>query len=427
MGQSIGDKSSREGARPLDRRRFVQTTGAMAAIGMAGCLGTGDDDDDDDNDDDTDSTADELVIGSNHPLTGPIAFTGTRMDQAVELAATIKNEAGGIESLDGAEVTVISGDNQGQQELGSEVAQELVDDGADVLTGCFSSPVTDDATRVAESEGIPFVISSAVDASILQESPLEYVYRPQPSSDRMAADHAEMLTDILAEHDRSIDTAGLFYLDNSYGQSIRDGLREALPDNGVEVVEEAPISFGQTAETHVTQFRDSDPDIIIATTFEDQTAELHRAMAEQDYEPPLMGGVANAAYANPTELADIGESTNGTLSTGYAVDRTDEDSVDILERFQEDYGEPMDENVGMAFAATQVIIAAVEAAGSTDPDAINEALMDIEVSDHIMAMPPITFGEDGENEAALAPLQQVQDLEPHIVRPDKFAQRDVIL
>lgn len=387
-------------------------------LGAAGCIGYGSGGGDDDN-------PDEVVIGSNHPLSGPTAYTGTRMDEAMKLAATMKNEEGGIESMDGAQVTVISEDNQGEQELGSEAAQSLVDDGADVLTGCFSSPVTEDATRIAESEEVPFVISAAADADILRETPLEYVYRPQPSSLRMAENHAQYLVEVAGDNELDVETAGLFYLDNSYGQSIRDGLREALPAEGIEIVEETPISFGQTAETQVTQFRNADPDAIIATSFEGQTVELVRAMQDQNYMPPVFGGVANAAFTNPPALEEMGDIVNGSITTGYSLDVTSDEVQNIQDRYEEEYGEPLDPaSPGMAFGAAQVIIEAFEQAGSADSETLKETLDEIEVSDHVMAMPPITFDENGENENAMAVLHQVQELAPHVVYPEEFAERD---
>lgn len=415
MGRQTGNDSGRLTA--STRRRFLTTAGGAVTVGLAGCIGYGSDDDDD-------ATAGEVVIGSNHPLTGPIADTGGRMDQAIELAAMRKNEAGGIESMDGADVRVISADNEGQQELGSEAADELVEAGADVLTGCFSSPVTDDATRVAEREQIPFVISAAVDASILQETPLEYVYRPQPSSQRMADDHVEMMVEVTDEHGIDVETAGIFYLDNTYGQSIRNGLQNALPDHGIDIVEEAAIMFGQTPETQVTEFRASDPDALLATTFRNQTEDLVREMEQQEYEPPLFGGVANEALVNPDAIAEMGEFADGALSTGYNLDPFSEHTQDVLDRYQEEFGDPFDNNVGMAYAAAEVIIAAVEEAGTTDSEELNETLQTIEVTDHILAMPPISFRDDGENENAAAALQQIQDGEAQIVRPAEFAVAD---
>ena len=42
--------------------------------------------------------------------------------------------------------------------------------------------------------------------------------------------------------------------------------------------------------------------------------------------------------------------------------------------------------------------------------------------ENIAAMPPISFQENGENENALAPLFQVQDLEDRVVAPEEYAE-----
>jgi branched-chain amino acid transport system substrate-binding protein len=373
----------------------------------------------------TDGTdVESITIGSNHPLTGGLSDTGERMDMAVQLAAMMKNGDGGIESLGGADIEVISGDNEGEQELGSEVAQELVDDGADVLTGCFSSPVTSAATRVAERERIPFVISVSIANEILQETSLEYVYRPQPSARKMSVDHASMMPQVARDGGLDVETAGLFYIDISFGQSVRDTLREELPKNDVEIVEETAIGFGETADTQVTSLRDADPDAVIGTTYQSGTIELVKAMDNQDYRPPVLAGCANAALNDIGALDEIGGTANGALATNFALDPTKDRAATVQERFEDEFGRSFDANVAMTYAATEVIIAAIEEAGSDDPDVINDTLTEVTVEDHIAAMPPVTFRDDGENENALAPLFQVQDLEDRVVFPEEFAATD---
>jgi len=112
-----------------------------------------------------------------------------------------------------------------------------------VLTGCYSSPVTSAATRTSESAGVPFVISVSVANSILRETQLNYAYRPQPPADQMAIDHARLLADTIRNAGEEIETAGLFYIDISFGQSIRDALiREELPANDIGSSPRPPTS-----------------------------------------------------------------------------------------------------------------------------------------------------------------------------------------
>jgi branched-chain amino acid transport system substrate-binding protein len=413
-----------QGPTGISRREFVKYSGAAGVTTvLAGCTSGGDAEGTTTGE--TDSGPDEVVIGSNHPLSGSLANTGERMDEAVQLAALIKNEAGGIESLGGAELRVISGDNEGAQELGGEVAQELIDDGADVLTGCYSSPVTSAASRVAESNQVPFVISVSVADSILQETPLDYVYRPQPPANQMAVDHARLLADTIRGADRTIDTAGLFYIDISFGQSIRDALRRELPANDIEIVEETAISFGETADTQATALRDADPDAVIATTYRQGTIELVKSMDNQNYRPEYLSGCSNAAMNDVSALEEMGETVENGFATNFALDPTSSAAGDVRSRFESEFEVGFDANVAMTYAAAQVVIAGIEAAGSAEPDAINDALGQVTVEDHIAAMPPITFADSGENENALAPLFQAQGLQDRVIAPEEFAESTV--
>lgn len=402
-----------------NRRSFLKYIGAAGTIGLAGCIGADPDEDDED--------SDTIVIGSNHPLSGNLGGTGTRMDNAVQLAAMIKNENGGIESLDGAELEVISGDNQGEQELGGEISDELIDDGADVLTGCFSSPVTNAATRAAERAGVPFVISVSVADDILQDAEMDYVYRPQPRARQMAIDHAELMPQAIRDAGQEIETAGIYYIDIDFGQSVRDSLEDELPEQGIEVVETVGIGFGETADTQVTQLQAADPDAVIAVSYESETVELVRAMDDQDYQPSFFAGCSNEALNDRSALEQMGDTAEGALATNFALDPTNDRAGEVRERFEDEFDRSFDANVAMTYAATEVIIAAIEEAGSADPAAINDVLSEIEVTDHIAAMPPITFDENGENENALAPLFQVQDLEDRVVAPEEFAESEIDL
>ena len=401
-----------------DRRSFMKYVGAAGTVGLAGCIGQ---------DPSESGDGSGVTIGSNHPLSGSLGGTGTRMDKAVKLAATIKNENGGIESLDGAELEVISEDNQGKQELGGEVTETLVDDGADVVTGCFSSPVTNAATRAAERAGVPFVISVSVDDAILQENDLQYAYRPQPPATQMAIDHAQLMPQVIRDAGQDVQTAGLYYIDIDFGQSVRDSLRNELPNQNVEIVEEVSIDFGETADTAVTQLANADPDVVIATSYEAETVELVKSMDNQNYAPPFIAGCANEALNDVSALEEMGQTVEGALPTNFALNPTMDRALEVQERYESEFDESFDANVAMTYAATEVIIAAIEEAGSSDPEEINGALSEIEVSDHIAAMPPITFDDNGENKNALAPLFQVQDLDDRVVFPEEYAETDVKL
>ncbi|KAB1190033.1 ABC transporter substrate-binding protein [Haloferax sp. MBLA0076] len=437
MGKTLKSSTS-------NRRRFLKATGAsVAALTLAGCTsddaggsggGSGGDSGGDSGGSGGDQgtttgtpeqSVEEIIIGSNHPLSGGLAATGVGMSNAIKLAAMRKNEEGGIESLGGAQVKVIEGDNQGKQELGGQVSEELLSDGAHVLTGCYSSPVTTAATQVAERQGVPFVVSIAAADNIIQGRGFNYVYRPQPPARRLASDYADLVPQVIRDGGGTIDTAGLFYINNSYGQAIRDSLREFLPQQNVEIVEETAIEFGASnANTQVSKLRSADPDTIIATTYVAGGVLLAQALQDQDYRPPHLTASASATFTDDDAIADIGEFANGVMDNNYALNPTIDKTAEVRSQFTDNYDQEFSASVGMAYTSAEVIIQAVEEAGSDDPDDINEALKNLQYDDHISAMGTIEFDEEGENVNALGPVNQVQDLSVKVVYPDEYAEAD---
>jgi branched-chain amino acid transport system substrate-binding protein len=437
------------------RRDFVKYTGASAlALGLAGCSdggggdggdtggsdgGDGGSDGGDGGSDGGDGGSDggdgggttqepsveSVTLGSNHPLSGFLASTGTGMSNAIKLAAQRKNEAGGIESLGGATVEVLEGDNEGDQSLGGQVSEELIDEGANLLLGSYSSPVTTAATQVAEREQIPFVVSVAADDGILQGRGFNWVYRPQPPAKRMANDYADLVPEVVRDADGTLDTAGLFYVNNSYGQAIKNHLGSFLPEANVEVVAETAIEFGaSSANTQVTKLKQADPDTIIATTYVGGGVTLSDALQNQDYRPPHLTACASATFTDEDAVADIGDFADGVMDNNYALNPTVEKTAEIRDQFQSNYDQAFSASIGMAYTAAEVAIAAIEAAGSPEPSDINDALASLSYEDHIAAMPPISFQDNGENANALAPVNQVLDGQVRVVYPEEFAETE---
>jgi len=451
-GSGRDDGYRERGSGSTSRRGFLATGATVTAASLVGCLGgSGDQNtadgggDGNGNGDGNADTAtqggrtgtgagttattgdahDEVVIGAIHPLTGSTSYTGTRCSQAIDLAATVATENGGVESMGGAEVTVLSRDHANDPSRAGEAVRELAEEGADILTGTYSSGVTSAAATAAEREGIPFVIDVSTAASILQEREFDYVYRTQPNSREMAGN---TVTHTLAGTQAAgfePETVGLFYIDTTYGQSISEGLRTAAEEAGLRVVAEETIGFGETADTQVTSLREADPDILFPTVFPQQFMGMIGAMQDQDYWPPVFSGAASAGFT-AENFQEIGDPIEGSLSTGFRIDRSTDRVRQLSQRFAETYDTaPMASNQGMSYATAQVMIAAFEQAGSTDPEALNTALEELTVSDHVMAMPPITFREDGENANALATTAQVQDLEVATVYPEQFAASEI--
>lgn len=447
-----------------NRRQYLRTVGAGVFAGLAGCMG-GDDGDGtggsggDGGDGGTSggdggsgssggddggsggstgtpgSSVDEVVIGGNHPLSGALSSAGTAMSNAGKVAAMHINEGGivpgfddgGIPNLDGATVRFVSRDNEGTQELGAEVHNQLLDEGAVIFTGCYSSPVTLAATQVAEREGVPHIIDVSVANEILQGRGMDYTYRIQTPASGMAGNYAEFMPALARENGQTMDTASLVYLDNAFGQSIRNTLQDVLPEQDVELVDEMAFSFGkENMDTEATRVKQADADAFIFVGYGGGGTRMMESLQNVDYRPPLLTGTSTPTFTDEDVIAQIGRFANGGFGNNYEFDYSLEWTDRIFADYRVEYGRPLGVTHSV-MTYTMVVVAAnaINEAGSDDPEEINQALENITVEDHPAASGPVTFQDNGENANALSPMLQVQNLEANVVWPEEYAQADV--
>lgn len=413
-------------SKKASRRRFIAAVGAGSLAGLAGCASS------QDNSTEGGGSPDEIVIGANHPLSGGLSRAGSAMARAVELAVIHINrggvvpgfDEGGIPSLDGATLTVERGDNEGTQELGGEVEQQLIEAGAVAVIGCYSSPVTLSAIQIAERQGVPHVIDVSVANRILQENQLEYAYRVSPNATGFAQNYAEFMPEIARSNDQTMDTAGIIYLDTAFGQSINETLQSALPNNDVEVAFADAYSSGQSnLNTEATRAQEVDPDALVFVGYGNGGIMLANSLQNVGYRPSLLTGCSTPTFTSEQIISEIGEFVEGGFGNNYDFDHTLDWTETIFSDYESEFGEPLQViHTSMSYASTITIANAIDEAGSAEPDAIKSALDEITVEDHPAAMGPITFQDDGENENALAPMLQVQDQEANIVYPEEYAQ-----
>ena len=423
------DKHSRDSAvRQTGRRNFIKTASAASvglSVGLAGCSSGGNESTTTTTGSSGSSGTDTIRIGANFPLSGNLGYTGGLMANAVELAAMVRNENGGIKSLDGAEVKVVKGDNQGKQELGSQVTNELIDKNIDVLTGCWLSSVTLSAAQIAERKQIPFVTAGAASEGILLDNDFSWVYRVQATTKNFGADWAKLTPQLAKAQGIDVKTVGFFRPDNIFGEDIINSAKANAEKNGLEVVEETVIKVdGTNADSQATKLKGADPDIVAPTGYDSHGTLLLNSFQDLDYRPKMISAPACATFGNSDLMKDqIGDYVNGTLDCNFAINPNSSVATDLSKKFSANFdGEPLVAGAAVAYTSAYVMLEAIDQAGTTKPDAVNETLKSIQVEEFPLAMPgPIEFDENGENKNAFAPLRQVQNFEPKVVWPDKFA------
>lgn len=396
-------------------------TALALATGLAAC-GT------DDEEGSGGEAPDEIVIGSIHPLTGPLAGVGQLMDDGAKMAVQDINEAGGIEALDGAKLVLSSGDSKGEAETGQSEAQRLIDEGAVGLVGTYQSDVTLNVASVAERSRVPLVIDVAVDDQILEQG-YQYSFRIQPNATAMGRDGADRLLEIAEANGEKIESVSYIHEEGAFGTSVYEAFVKQAEANGIEVVREvtySPANFSD-ATTQVREAASGDPDVIVGTGYYPDQLLVARAVRQLGPDIDALYGVANGAFDDENFPNDAGPAGQNVLSANYHYDATNDRTQDIRQRFEQEYGAPMQTASVLSYQAVEVIAQALDEAGSADPEDVREAISGISIDEPLLAFDgPIEFEESGQNTNATVVVMQVQGKKVEQVAPEQFVTSEAV-
>lgn len=367
----------------------------------------------------------EVKIGHIHPLSGGLALEAAEMRDAIMLAAQEANDAGGIQSLGGARVTILHGNSEGSPEKGSSEAERLVREGALVLLGAYQSAVTFVTTQIAERRRTPFVVTVAVSDDILERG-FKYTFRVQPNARTISRDAVDYLRQLSALS--PIQRVALMYENSIFGTGISDHLVRFLDEEGFDVVGRIPYpTAAADVSSEVNRLRAMNADVGLFTGYFRDGVLVARTLRDLRVNLKAVVGVANGAFSHPNFAAEAGtEASENLMDVNYYFNPHGELTADVFRRYEQLSGRSMSTHALYAYMAAKVAIDAIERAGSTDREAIREALAATNYTEHILPQEAIRFDETGENINARSLLLQVRNGLSKVVLPDEYAEDTLV-
>lgn len=377
-----------------------------------------------------------IKLGGLWPLSGANATQGTDVLHGAELAVEIINgEHGdidlplaaeaGLPDLDGAEIDLITGDTQGEPEVGaSEVDRLVTNEGVAAVLGAYQSGVTLTASQRAERLGIPFVNASSSSVA-LTERGFQWFFRTGPNDETFARTMFDYV-DSMGEQGRQVATVGIFNTNDQFGNDGAEVTRSVAEEHDLDVSVE--VSFDPAAadlSSQVTQVRAANPDVLFVLAYTDAAIKLMQTLRQLDYYPPALLAYGSG-FADPAFITGLGELANGASSrAAWSAEIAEQRPAAqaIAEMFEAEYDAPMTENSARSFTAVLALAQAINDAGSTEPDAIGDALRDLDIPPEQTIMPwtGITFDENGQNSGAQGVVEQLIDGGYRVIYPEEFA------
>ncbi len=316
-----------------------------------------------------------LKVGVVVSATGPASFLGEPEKNTAEMKAEALNEAGGV---GGAPIKLVLYDDETDVNKCVLAVQKLLrKDQVDVIVGPTTSGNTLAVMRLAAQAEVPLISMAAAEKIVTPLNP--WVFKVAPS-DRHAA--ARILEDATS---RGYSRIAIITVSDGFGQSGREALQELVPAAGLELVADEVFSPKDTDMTsQLTAIKAKNPDAVICWGTNPGPAVVAKNRVQLGMETPLYmsHGVASKKFI---ELAgDAAEGVMlpaGRLLVAEQV-ADDHPQKEVLLAYKAAYetrfNQPVSTFGGHAWDALGIVKAAVERAGSAEPQAIRDALEQVE-------------------------------------------------
>ncbi|HEX6989708.1 MAG TPA: ABC transporter substrate-binding protein [Bacillota bacterium] len=335
---------------------------------------------------DGDAQGGPIKIGFYSPVTGPASADGTSALRGAQLAVDTINRQGGVL---GRQLELVDYDDAFSPDEAANITRRLIEqDGVvAVVSGSYSSQ-TRAGAPIAQEAGIPFVSAYGVHPSITQVG--EYVWRIGALADVQGKAGAHLVVERLGAR-----RVGMLVIDNDFGVSLADAFRQGVQDLGAEIVYEERYPLGETDfRALISGIAEADLDALYAIGYFAEAGALVRQLGEAGVEVQVVG---QEGYDSPAFLELAGEHAEGVIITTDLDRDSERESVqDFLSGFQEAYDTPADMVAASVYDAVQVIAEAIEAGGSTEPEAMLGGLRSIENLDAAVTGPIMRFTEGRE-------------------------------
>jgi branched-chain amino acid transport system substrate-binding protein len=341
---------------------------------------------------------DPIKIGGIYLMSGSAATYGEFAKQGATLAINEVNAAGGVL---GRPFSLQLEDGQGKAAVAIQAARKLVfQDKVDLLMGLDSSGVAEGLVPTVPELGKPFMITHAATPAATGKLCNKYVFRDGTNVTQQMAGLAAVAAKVGAKKWTTIGPDYAF--GHQTWEYFSKDLKKLQPD--VELMDKA-VAFPKFGAEDFTPFINAvmaaKPDGVMISLWGGDLVNFVRQATQLGY---FKQGFKNfyAVGAATEVLTALGDQMpeGQWLATRYWYDSWDTPlNKQFVADYKKAYGHPPSYNAEQAYMAIHLFKAAIEKAGSVEPDKVIAALSGITV--------PAPFGElhirAGDHQALIGP------------------------
>lgn len=326
--------------------------------------------------------AQDVEIGGLFPMTGDLQAYGGSTADAVRLAVDEINADGGV--LD-EELGLSIADTQTLAQAGVDAANQLVSiDSVAGIVGAMASGVTIPVARsVTRQRGVPQISNASTSPVITDLDDEGYLFRTVPSD----ALQGVVLGDLA--YDNDYRTVSIIYINNDYGEGLAEEFEAQFTKRGGTVVEALAYEPGQASyRGELSRLATAESEALLLIGYPENGITILRQALQE-------GFFGDFIFSDGMKAPEVAESIGGGLLDGkIGTAPSAPEGALGQEHFEAAYAEAYGETPPLPFMdsgydAVYLLALAMEKAGSTDGEAVRDAL-------HEVANPPGTVVAPGE-------------------------------
>ena len=310
------------------------------------------------------SGGDTIKIGAVGPLTGDSSNGGTDELEGKEMAVEDFNEAGGV---DGKTIELVSEDDASSASQSASAVTKLINQDKVVgIIGAHNSACTLAGLEVLNRYGVP-MITPGYSAETVLTSGCEWISRAFPGDDLQC----KALLNYIEEN-QDVDKIGVIYSNDDFGKGGLDSITEAAEEKGKEVVSESFANEDKDMTAQLSKLRDEGAEALFIWCQYTPGALIMKQARGLGWDVQFYSGTGTI-HEDTFSLSD-GAYYGCINSVPFISTSTDPEVQEWVDRYEEKYGTPPSQNSARAYDATMILLNAIKAAGSTEPEEVQKAI-----------------------------------------------------
>ena len=416
----------------------TQTTAATTAATEAAATTATESKDEPAEPEETKEAASSVKIGCIFPISGGSAEMGNLFKLGIQMAVDDFNANGGVKSMGGAPIELVWADSAGDPATGvTEIERLIVEQNVDCLLGPYNSNVGASTAPVAERYGVPYLLTNSNVDSILTNG-YKYVFRANHANSDAAKNMVDQVVYMGEKNGNPAQSVAIVAENSDWGIGMAEALKPLCEEAGIkcDIVETFSTNAADMSNI-VIKLKEAKPDIVFAMCYLSDAQLLTTQMKEYGVKSTIFAD--GAGFVTSTYLESAGDLAEGNFATaGWdvgAVEYKGEAAAALNDKFKTEYsgGQDLNEFSASGWLNASVMLNAIERAGSTDKEAIREALQSTEIGPDdqelsLHAYEGIKFGEvrgmTNQNIYSGKLIIQVQDGNYVLIGPNTLVTED---